>query len=157
MAITARQFEQLSEMGISLWQSRTALHGNETEQKSVYLPQNQQRLTNLTKQTIFSDILRSLNLTVGEVNAKDDHLDAGLFNWYFLDKTLNNEVKEKSGQDSSFQDNSPQDNSPPDNSPPDKVTIRFIDNKLISPDIGTIAQSAKLKKQLWHTIANNLL
>ena len=154
MAITSRQFEQLSEMGISLWQSRAAHHVNENEHKSVYLPQSQQYLTSLTKQTLFSDVLRSLNLTVGEVSARDDHLDAGLFNWYFhnkeldsehnreLAKELSKEINEKSGQD---------------NSPQDEFTIRCVDNKLISPDIETIAQSAKLKKQLWHTIANNLL
>ena len=85
MAITSRQFEQLSEMGISLWQSR-ATSNNDTVQADIYLPQSQQSLTALSKETIFTDILLSLNLTIGEITAKNDHLDCGLFDWHFLDK-----------------------------------------------------------------------
>jgi len=140
MAITSRQFEQLTEMGIDLWQSRVSCNIDDKE-KNNYLAQNQQSLTSLTKQKLFSDILHSLNLTIGEVKAQNDHLDVGLFNWYFLneelDEKLNESRKEKAVQEESI--------------------INCIDNKLITPCIETIAQSAKLKKQLWHTIANNLL
>lgn len=136
MAITTRQFDQLSEMGISLWQSRTRQHAEQnTEQtkQNDYLPQNQQSLTELSKQKLFSDILRSLNLTIGEVKAQGNHLDVGLFNWYFLS------------------------NKGLDERPKNKTIIHCLGSKLVSPSINIIAQSSALKKQLWHTITNNLL
>ncbi len=137
MAITSRQFNQLSEMGISLWQSRARQNAAQTKQDD-YLPQNQESLTELSKQKLFSDILLSLNLTLGEVKAQDNHLDVGLFNWYFLTK----EIKEKATQADAPKQNS---------------LIHCVDNKLVSPSIETIAQSANLKKQLWHIIAKHLL
>jgi len=139
MAITSKQFEQLNEMGISLWQSRAANNIDDNQQKN-YLAQNQKSLTSLSKQKLFNDILRSLNLSIGEVKAQNDHLDAGLFNWYFLDKELDKEHSHKSNDEHTKE-----------------LTISCIDHKLISPNIETIAQSAILKKQLWHTLANNLL
>jgi DNA polymerase III psi subunit len=141
MAITSRQFDQLSEMGISLWQSRKRQNTEQTKQDD-YLPQNQQSLTTLSKQKLFSDILLSLSLTLGEVKAQDNHLDVGLFNWYFLNRELNGEVKEKAAQAGS---------------PQQKPLIHCIDNKLVTPSIETIAQSANLKKQLWHIITKHLL
>ncbi len=132
MAITSRQFDQLSEMGISLWQSRTPASAEQTNQEH-YLSQTQQGLTELSKQKIFSDILLSLNLTIGEVKAQDNHLDVGLFNWYFL---LDEKLSE---------------------APEEKPIIHYLESKLISPSIDIIAQSSSLKKQLWHTISNNLL
>jgi len=137
MAITTQQFEQLSEMGISLWQSRAADNIDTKAKKNNYIAQSQQSLTTLTEQTLFTDILRCLNLTLGEVKAQDDHLDVGLFNWYFVDKENDNELNGKSMQKAQ--------------------TINCINNKLISPSIDIIAQSTQLKKQLWHTIANNLM
>jgi len=136
MTITSRQFEQLTEMGIDLWQSRLSCDIEDTQQNN-FLAQSPQSLTSLTKQKLFSDILHSLNLTIGEVKAQDDHLDIGLFNWYFVDKELNENSIEETTQENAI--------------------INCIDNKLISPCIETIAQSANLKKQLWHAIANNLL
>lgn len=131
MAITVKQFEQLNEMGISLWQSRTTEKTDDSQQIS-YLAQSQKSLTNLFDQTLFNDILRCLNLTIGEIKAQDNHLDAGLFNWYFIDKVFDTEDEEK-------------------------TTISYIDNKLTTPCIEKIALSAQLKKQLWHTVAYNLL
>jgi hypothetical protein len=132
MAITSRQFDQLSEMGISLWQHRN-LNSQATISKQQYAPQNQQSLDNLAKKTIFNDILLSLNLTIGEVNVQDNHLDVGMFNWYFIydDTEQANRV--------------------------DTDNIMYSESKLITPNIETIAQSAILKKQLWHTITKNLL
>lgn len=136
MAITTRQFDQLSEMGISLWQSRTQQHAEQTKQND-YLPQSQQSLTELSKQKLFSDILRSLNLTIGEVKAQDNYLDVGLFNWYFLkNKEFDKELNKN---------------------PENKTIIHCLGSKLVSPSIEIIAQSTTLKKQLWHTISNNLL
>lgn len=132
MAITSRQFDQLSEMGVSLWQSRTRQNTVVSSQES-YLPQNQQSLSLLTKQQLFGDILLSLNLSLGEVNAKNNHLDVGLFNWYFTPA-----VTEQN------------------NSAAQGSTIYYAENKLISPSIDVIAQSSSLKKQLWNTIAKQL-
>lgn len=131
MSITTKQFDQLTEMGIDLWQGRASCCIDDTKQYN-FITHSQQNLTNLTKKKLFSDILRSLNLTIGEVKAQDDHLDVGLFNWYFLNKNIDENQKKE-------------------------PVISFINNKLISPDIEIIAQSTNLKKQLWHTIANNLL
>ena len=133
MAITSRQFEQLSEMGISLWQSRSHQNiGQEIEEP--YLPQSQQSLAQLATQKLFSDILLSLNVTIGEIKAHDNYLDVGLFNWYFT-----TEMKTKENLL---------------NKPP---IIHCIDNKLVSPSIDAIAQSANLKRQLWHIVAKHLL
>jgi len=135
MSITTKQFDQLTEMGINLWQSRAPCNIDNTKQNS-YTAQSQGNLASLTKQKLFSDILRSLNLTIGEVKVQRNHLDVGLFNWYFLNIKPNKNLDENLTED---------------------PIISCVNNKLISPHIETIAQSAKLKKQLWHTIANNLL
>ncbi len=140
MAITSRQFEQLTEMGISLWQSRTHRCVDDSKQIS-YQVQSQQNLTTLTKNKLFNDILHSLNLTVGDVTVQGDHLDIGLFNWYFVNENIDKNSKENQTEAISQEKNS----------------INCINNKLISPNIETIAQSSLLKKQLWHTIAKNLL
>jgi len=132
MAITSRQFDQLCEMGINLWQKRD-LNSQNKEDSKQYAHQNQQSLDNLAKKTIFSDILLSLNLTVGEISAQNNYLDVGMFNWYFI-----SEDTEQATQ-------------------PVQNKISYTGNKLITPSIDTIAQSATLKKQLWHTITKNLL
>jgi len=31
-------------------------------------------------------------LSIGEINHQNDHLDCGLFNWYFIDKTSKSEI-----------------------------------------------------------------
>lgn len=133
MSITSRQFEQLSAMGINLWQKKMHKQVDKVTAKSpqVYAKPN---LTDLAKQLIFNDILLSLNLSISDVNAQHDHLDVGLFNWYFCANHL-----------SQTTDNS------------HKTAIGFVDNKLFSPSIETIAASTILKKQLWQTIAGNLL
>ena len=82
MSINQHQFEQLSEMGIDLWQRRTceSLNNDVHAQASCYLDID---LNDLASQQLFNDILLALNLTVGEVNHQSEHLDLGLFNWYF--------------------------------------------------------------------------
>lgn len=137
MAITSRQFEQLSEMGISLWQSKKTHHIDEAEPVN-YLPQSQEDLTKLTKKTLFSDILRCLNLSLGEVRIQSNYLDVGLFNWYFIKEDINNNLSQS-------------------NTSAKKILISYVDNKLVTPSIKTITQSPKLKQQLWQAIANNLL
>ncbi|HBY86219.1 MAG TPA: hypothetical protein DEO86_10110 [Colwellia sp.] len=91
MSINQDQFEQLTEMGISLWQHRACVapNTNVRDQPNGYLDID---LNDLTSQQLFNDILLALNLSVGEVNHQSDHLDLGLFNWYFT-ATPNNEIQ----------------------------------------------------------------
>lgn len=133
MAITSRQFDQLNEMGISLWQHKTTPQSEETE-NNHYISLNATSLSDLNKLNIFSDILHCLNLSAGEVSTQKDHLDVGLFNWYFTDDSYNSSEQAKNS-----------------------TLISFTDNKLISPSIEAIAKSTPLKRQLWHTIANHLI
>ncbi len=133
MSINQRQFEQLTEMGISLWQHKSATFTQTTSAKSnliqekQYLSQAPEDLETLSKQTIFTDILLCLELSVGEVLAKKDHLDLGLFNWYFSSNTEKEDP------------------------------IYCTENNLVSPSIALVSQSSALKKQLWQTIIKNLL
>ncbi len=82
MSINQNQFEHLTEMGISLWQRRTqqAPNKNQAQNVSNYLTVD---LTELAKKQLFTDILLAAGLTIGEVKVKEDHVDLGLFNWYF--------------------------------------------------------------------------
>ncbi len=82
MSINQKQFEHLTEMGISLWQRRTQQASNKNQAKNVsnYLAVD---LTELAKKQLFTDIVLAAGLTIGEVKVKEDHLDLGLFNWYF--------------------------------------------------------------------------
>lgn len=133
MSINQRQFDQLSEMGISLWQNKTvsvvqnALPEDNIKQEENYVRQSDKSLSNLIKQTIFIDILKSVDISIGEISHKKDHIDLGLFNWYF---------------------NTKEDN---------KTSIHCSNNNLFSPHINLVSQSPELKKQLWQIIMNNLL
>ncbi|WP_114326644.1 DNA polymerase III subunit psi [Candidatus Colwellia aromaticivorans] len=133
MSINQRQYQQLTEMGISLWQHKSAAFQDSSSSKNnlehdiSYLKQDVESLAVLTKQTFFTDLLLTLELSIGEVTAQKDHLDLGLFNWFFyadLNKT---------------------------------PSIHCADNKLVSPSIELIRKSPALKKQLWQTITTNLL
>lgn len=133
MSINQRQYDQLTEMGISLWQHKAVAFDHNSsdehsaEQKNNYIQPNHEYLSALAKQTIFTDILLSLGLSIGEVCPKKDHLDLGLFNWYF-------NAKEQ-----------------------DIPSIHCTENNLVSPSITLISQSSSLKKQLWLNIINNLI
>lgn len=129
MSINQRQFEQLTEMGISLWQTRNSDNKQSSpNSNSLYLKQSSVTLKKLTEITFFIDILTCFNLSIGEVTPQTDHLDCGLFNWFF-----------------SAQINMPT-----------TEPIQWCDNKLISPSIELLSKSPALKKQLWQTIMNNL-
>ncbi len=127
MTINKRQFEQLTEMGISLWQTRLSVDSNDTvkDKESNYIAVE---LNDISQKQIFKDIIQCLNISIGEIITLNDHLDLGLFNWYFTNKKKNK-----------------------------AVAVKYINNNLITPTISTIAQSASLKKQLWLTIKNDLL
>ena len=138
MSINQRQFDQLTEMGISLWQHKatsfkaTSFKNNSSNKDIVkqaenYIAQNDTSLSDLTKQMIFIDILQSFGISIGEISYKKDHLDLGLFNWYF---SLKDHIK---------------------------PAIYCANNNLFSPSITLISQSPELKKQLWQTITKYLL
>lgn len=126
MSIDQRQFEQLSEMGIKLWQHREISAQTNAANHTTDSYQSVD-LTALTKNQCFNDILLALNLSIGEIQQRTDHLDLGLINWYFID--------EKNQGD---------------------LSISHLNNKLVTPTIKSISQSAKLKKQLWQTISQQL-
>ena len=77
MAVNQRQFDQLTEMGISLWQNKAVAFDqnsqitNNKEQEDNYIEQTDKSLINLTKQNIFTDILQCLGLSIGDT----------LYNW----------------------------------------------------------------------------
>jgi DNA polymerase III psi subunit len=133
MSINQRQYQQLTEMGISLWQHKTTAYEdtraskNNSEHKISYLAHNDESLTALTQQTFFTDFLLTLNLSIGEISAQEDHLDLGLFNWFF--HTSKNKI----------------------------LSINYANSKLTSPSIEIISKSPALKRQLWQIISTNLL
>jgi DNA polymerase III psi subunit len=133
MAINQRQFEQLTEMGISLWEHKIVAGNHNSSNKDNgkaaidYLAQTEMTLSDLLTKQVFIDILQSVDISIGEVSYKKNHLDLGLFNWYF-NSTENNEI-----------------------------AIYCDNNNLFSPSIAKISQSPTLKKQLWQTITQKLL
>ena len=92
MSINQHQFEQLTEMGISLWQHRTCETPNDTVQTQPkrYLDID---LKDLANQQLFNDILLATGLSIGEINHQSDHLDLGLFNWYFTSISSQSEIQ----------------------------------------------------------------
>jgi len=124
MSINQRQFNQLNEMGISLWTSR-AQNGQNDLDKQSYISID---LAELSEHQLFKDILQSAGVTIGEVIKQNQHLNLGLFDWYFIDSS---EAKD--------------------------YTISYKNNKLITPSISLIASSPKFKKQLWNEIESHIL
>jgi len=126
MSIDQRQFQQLSEMGIKLWQRREISDKRNSSKLSQTTYQSVD-LASLVNNVCFSDILQAFNLTIAEINQRGDHLDLGLVNWYFIDTDNKDEMK-----------------------------ITLLNNKLVTPTINYISQSVKFKKQLWQTINQQL-
>lgn len=124
MSITQHQFDQLSEMGISLWQSRSSEKNSEQSpsRQSTNSYQNID-LKYLSEQQFFCDILLASGLSIGEVTQQNDHLNLGMFDWYFIDG--NNEEK-----------------------------IQWQEQKLFTPAIEEIAKSTALKRQLWQILSS---
>jgi DNA polymerase III psi subunit len=92
MSINQKQFEQLTEMGISLWQRRSSDTSNDNQMLAslTFLDIN---LTELATKQLFTDIVLAAGLSVGEVKPKSDHLDLGLFNWFFTPEQSNNKLQ----------------------------------------------------------------
>ncbi len=79
MSINQYQYEQLTEMEISLWQARIPLNLNKKKQHD-YLSVN---LSDLSSNQLFNDVLQSIGISLGEITPQKKHLNLGLFNWYF--------------------------------------------------------------------------
>ena len=82
MSINPQQFEQLSAMGISLWAQKPMVTN------SVDDVAHKQRVCSINLQQLilhplFNDIILSLGLSIGEIRQDNNHLDLGLFSWYF--------------------------------------------------------------------------
>ncbi len=92
MSINQHQFEQLTEMGITLWQHRTSGTPSDkiATQPKGYLNID---LKDLASQQLFNDIVLAAGLSIGEINHQSDHLNLGLFNWYFTEKSSTNEIQ----------------------------------------------------------------
>lgn len=85
MSINSHQFEQLTEMGISLWQRKSVDNSNTAEENTDATTHKYDEidLHALSKLQFFNDILLCSGLSIGEVTQQGDHLDLGLFNWFF--------------------------------------------------------------------------
>jgi hypothetical protein len=133
MAVNQKQFAQLTEMDISLWQRNNvpsesnSLATNSEKKVANFIEQTETTLSDLFEKQIFIDILQSVDISIGEISHKNNHLDLGLFNWYF-NSTVN-----------------------------DTPAIYYDKNNLFTPSIKLVSQSSVLKKQLWQTIQQKIL
>lgn len=79
-------------MGISLWQQRAS----ESQQDTAPIqPENSLDidLADLAKQQLFNDILLATGSSIGEISQQGDHLNLGLFNWYFIKASPASEIQ----------------------------------------------------------------
>lgn len=83
MPISAKQFYYLTEMDIPLWQSKEISVNKKTDViENISIDFNE-----LAKNTCFSDILRSLNLTIADCKLTNNKLVFDFFNWQFANCT----------------------------------------------------------------------
>ncbi|QOL25445.1 DNA polymerase III subunit psi [Thalassotalea sp. LPB0316] len=81
MAISQRQFDVLSEMGIKLWQ-RKSTPVNEA-QTTTQIALTSDAFADIQNTVLFQDILLALALTPDQARLIDGHIDLGLINWQF--------------------------------------------------------------------------
>ncbi|MBU2869295.1 DNA polymerase III subunit psi [Colwellia sp. E2M01] len=136
MSINQHQFEQLTEMGISLWQRRKNDLSTEksSEAKKTYIDID---LDLLAQQQLFTDILLATGLTIGEIKPQADHLDLGLFNWFFI-----------RGNESNASENDTSAKHSPE------MQAHWHNQQLFTPSIIEISKSPILKKQLWQLLSS---
>lgn len=82
MALTAKQFNYLNEMGISLWQQKTS----QNEAKKAKLVQSRQLtidLVTLKNSQLFQDVLTYFQLSEGEFKVSDNRIQFDFFDWCF--------------------------------------------------------------------------
>ncbi|MGB0938341.1 MAG: hypothetical protein ACPGTQ_12840 [Colwellia sp.] len=160
MSINQRQFAQLQEMGISLWKSRQSVNspelcdqhssnkdnsnqlaqannnvGKESADVSLKPDSSQIKISleSINKSAFFHNILKVIDVSVGEVTEENNHLNMGLFNWHF--KAYD------SAQKALVNDN----------------VMSYQHNSLVTPSIEQIKSSPALKKALWLTISKHIL
>jgi DNA polymerase III psi subunit len=80
MTISKRQFSHLQAMGIELWQLKKSAN-NENQNNNV--DHLDIELSALIETKIFTDILKSLDLSIGEVTCANNILSLGLLTWAF--------------------------------------------------------------------------
>ena len=126
MSISQRQFDHLTEMGISLWQHRNQVQAipntKITEQSFIHV-----KLADIAKQQFFGDVLLSIDISIGEVKEHNNHLDLGLFDWFFVDSNQKNEE------------------------------IHFQQNSLYTPSLAQLSEQPELKQALWKMISEEIL
>ena len=152
MAITARQFTQLSEMGITVWQQKAAAQNelcnehpapntqastaqiNTVETSTVSAAKKhspaeivQISIEQLAEHQFFQDLLVSLGLTLGEIKVTTKHINLGFINWQML-------------------------STPTESNSESPVKISFKNGLLTTPPMTEIQQSPALKRQLWSII-----
>ncbi|MEI6895711.1 MAG: hypothetical protein V5789_14025 [Colwellia sp.] len=91
MSISQHQFEQLTEMGISLWQSRSRDNQDNAKQ-ALSINYIDTDLAELINQQVFTDIVLASGLSMGEISHQGNHIDLGLFNWYFSENSPQSEI-----------------------------------------------------------------
>ena len=82
MALTAKQFNYLNEMGISLWQQKTS----QSETEATKLAQNSHLaidLVTLKNSQLFQDVLAYFQLSEGEFKVSDNRIQFDFFDWCF--------------------------------------------------------------------------
>ncbi|WP_286262941.1 DNA polymerase III subunit psi [Thalassotalea atypica] len=81
--INERQFNHLTEMGVTIYHKRT----EPAQDEQVPYPFIEISSDEFDNMAIFRDILSSLSLTKGEISFAKNHIDLGLFNWSFHQHT----------------------------------------------------------------------
>jgi len=77
MTINHKQFTILQEMGIPLWQRKDiAIEDNAKNVLDI-------NLNSLLENHLFTDILLSLGLSLGEIGCENNQISLGLLNWQF--------------------------------------------------------------------------
>lgn len=76
--INARQFKQLKEMGIPLYQKRVQNSHGKSSSGSITLD-----FSDIQNDVFFQDVLMCMSLSLGEITIKTSSIDLGLFNWCF--------------------------------------------------------------------------
>jgi len=126
MPITQRQFEQLSAMGIPLWQLSNRTEQSTAKQSETSVTQRANiNLAELSEQVLFKDILHSIKLSITDISCVQDQLDFGLFNWQFQPTSAA------------------------------QPSIKFDTHMrlLTTPELAIVAHSSSLKQQLWQQLS----
>ena len=82
MALTAKQFTYLNEMGISLWQAKTSQSEHEQTQ-ATRQSQLAVDLAALKNSQLFQDVLVYFQLSDGEFDVRDNRIQFDFFDWCF--------------------------------------------------------------------------